>query len=74
LVLGGAVLGGALEYVYLNTSTIEILAANADGFSLWSWWQAPFTLPGACVGALPGLAVALVVRWRRVAREHNVTR
>jgi hypothetical protein len=69
LVLFGAVLGGALEYVYLNTATIEVLAANADGVPLWSWWQVPFALPGACAGALVGVAVAVAIRWRWPTRE-----
>ncbi len=61
----GALVAAVGMYVYLNTASIEVLAAQADGVPLWSWYQAPFVLPEALAGGLVGgLAGVLVGRFR----------
>lgn len=58
----GAVVGGVAEYWLVNAARIEALGPKTDGPAPWLWW-----LPGACVGAVFGAALALVLRWRRRA-------
>jgi hypothetical protein len=57
--------GFATSYLYLNLDDLEQMAAEADGFPLWSWYQVPFTLPWVVLGALVSLiAVVLFQKLR----------
>jgi hypothetical protein len=58
----GSVVGFSANYVYLNVALIERLAAEADGYPLWSMSQVPFALPGAIAGALVGAGVGVGLR------------
>lgn len=57
--LGGFVLGTAAHFIHVNTSWLELMAAEASGFSRWSLWTLPFCLPGGVVGAV----LALLIGW-----------
>jgi xanthine/uracil permease len=59
-VLIGATIGFVASYLYFNLDDIERMAAEADGFPLWSWYEVPFTLPWVVLGALVSL-VAVVL-------------
>lgn len=73
--LWGAITGTTIAaiamYIYLNTATVEVKAAEADGFPLWSWYEVPFIIPEAAVGGTVGAIVGLVVAWRRSWRARR---
>ena len=53
----GALLGFVASYLYLNLNWMERIAAETDGYPPWSWYQVPYTLPWAVLGALIAFAV-----------------
>jgi TctA family transporter len=65
----GAVCGGTLNWILINTAGVEIEAARADGFPLWSWHQVPFVIPGAVMAALTGALVGWIVTLMRTKRR-----
>jgi hypothetical protein len=62
----GAVVGGiagcAATFIYVNIDPFERMAAAADGFSRWTLWQLPFTVPEGAAGAVAGMLVVLLAR------------
>ena len=50
--LVGGVFGCVCLFIYVNTSDIERMAAEAEHRDLWSLWDLPFALPWAFAGAL----------------------
>ena len=67
----GFAAGFAAHYIYLNVAFIERLAAETDGFPLWSVWQIPFALPGGVLGAIVGAGIGAVTKSLAAARPRN---
>jgi hypothetical protein len=58
----GATIGAVASYVYFNTNALETMAAEADGFPLWSVYEIPFTLPWAVLGAICSTVLWMIFR------------
>lgn len=66
--IGGFVLGVAAQFVHLNISTIEQMAAEASGFSRWSLWSLPFCWPGGMIGAALAVLLGSALSFRHLER------
>jgi H+/Cl- antiporter ClcA len=63
--LAGGIVGCVAAFVYLNVDPFERMVANVDGFPRWSFWQLPFTLPEAALGAVAGMGIVAIGRFLR---------